>query len=108
MRILKTKVYAFLLLHWKTIKAKTGDIRAITDQPIINKKTLVDILDSLKYPLYFIDYESIQPAIPVYDGTKPYQQIPFQYSLHIIKEKEAPLEHKEFLADINDENMIRT
>lgn len=76
--------------------------------PKINKKTLVDILDSLKYPLYFIDYESIQPAIPVYDGTKPYQQIPFQYSLHIIKEKEAPLEHKEFLADINDENMIRT
>jgi len=77
-------------------------------EPKIEKAALIDILDSLKYPLYFIDYETCQYAIPEYEGTKAYQQIPFQYSLHIIQEKGAPLEHKEFLADINDKNLIRT
>ena len=76
-------------------------------EPKINRKAIIDILDSLKYPLYFIDYETCQYAIPEFEGTKAYQQIPFQYSLHIIKEKGAPLEHKEFLAEINDENIIR-
>ena len=74
----------------------------------INKKAIEDLLNSLKYPLYFIDYESCQYAIPEYEKTKAYQQIPFQYSLHIINKKDAPLEHKEFLADPEDENIIRT
>lgn len=76
-------------------------------QPKINKEAIKDKLDSLNYPLYFIDYETCQYAIPEFEKTKPYQQIPFQYSLHIIKEKGAPLEHKEFLAEIDDENIIR-
>lgn len=76
-------------------------------EPKINKDAIKRILDSLKYPLYFIDYETCQYAIPEFAGTKAYQQIPFQYSLHIIKEKGAPLEHKEFLAEIDDENIIR-
>ena len=73
----------------------------------IRKEAIRDILDSLKYPLYFIDYETCQYAIPEFEGTKAYQQIPFQYSLHIIKEKGSPLEHKEYLAEIGDENIIR-
>ena len=74
----------------------------------INKKAIKDILDSLRYPLYFIDYETCQYAIPEYSGTKPYQQIPFQYSLHIIKDETSPIEHKEYLADVNDDDLIRT
>ena len=77
-------------------------------EPKINKEVIKDFLDDLKYPLYFIDYEACQHAIPEYEGTRPYQQIPFQYSLHIVKEKESPVEHKEFLAEIDDENLIRT
>lgn len=77
-------------------------------KPKINKSAINDILNSLKYPLYFIDYESCQFAIPEIEGTKPYQQIPFQYSLHIIPQKGAPLEHKEFLAEVDDDNLIRT
>lgn len=73
----------------------------------IEKEEIRNILNSLKYPLYFIDYESCQYAIPEFEGTKAYQQIPFQYSLHIIKEKGAPLEHREFLAQAGDENVIR-
>lgn len=75
--------------------------------PKIEKEPIKDFLDSLKYPLYFIDYESCQYAIPELEGTRAYQQIPFQYSLHIIKEEGAPLEHREFLAEADDENVIR-
>ena len=76
-------------------------------EPKIDKEAIKEILDSLKYPLYFIDYETYQTAIPEIIGTEPYQQLPFQYSLHIIKEKGAPLEHKEFLAEIDDKDFIR-
>lgn len=44
----------------------------------------------------------MQPVIPPFDGTKPYQQIPFQYSLHI-EYADGTLEHKEYLGDgVND------
>lgn len=53
-------------------------------------------LSSLTYPLYFLDFESFRPAVPPYEDSWPYEQIPFQYSLHIIEkegEKEYHLEH---------------
>ena len=64
-------------------------------------------MKTLKYPLYFLDYETYQVAIPEIDGTKPYQQLPFQYSLHFIKNEGAPIEHKEFLAEIDDKEFIK-
>ena len=76
-------------------------------QPKIDKETIKDIMKTLKYPLYFLDYETYQVAIPEIDGTKPYQQLPFQYSLHIIKNEGAPIEHKEFLAEIDDKEFIK-
>ena len=80
----------------------------LNDRPDkIERKAIEKMLDSIKYPLYFIDYETCQYAIPEYEGTKPYQQIPFQYSLHIINEDGSPLEHKEFLGEVNDENLIK-
>lgn len=77
-------------------------------EPKIEAEAIREFLDSLEYPLYFIDYESCRYAIPEFEGTKPYQQIPFQYSLHIIREEGAPLEHREFLADADDGNVIRS
>lgn len=76
--------------------------------PKIVKDEIKNVLDSLKYPLYFIDYEACQYAIPEFEKTKPYQQIPFQYSLHIKRSEDTPFEHKEFLGEIDDENLIRT
>ena len=76
-------------------------------EPKIDKDAIKEVLDSLKYPLYFIDYESYQTAIPEIKGTTPYQQLPFQYSLHIIQEKDAPIIHKEFLAEVDDKDFIR-
>ena len=55
-------------------------------------------MDTLTYPLYFLDFESFQPAVPLYDKSSPYEQIVFQYSLHYVLEKDGKLYHKEFLA----------
>lgn len=64
----------------------------------IDAASIKDFLKTLSYPLYFLDFESFQPAIPLYDDTHPFQQIPFQYSLHYIEQENGPLQHKEFLA----------
>ena len=64
----------------------------------INVNGIRKFLSSLSYPLYFLDFETFQQAIPQYDGQKPYQQITFQYSLHIKESATAPYRHEEFLA----------
>ena len=81
-----------------------GDIRnrqieyALHDKGIyVDKENIKKFLDTLSYPLYFLDFETQQPIIPLYKGTRPYQQIPFQYSLHYIETKGGELKHKEFL-----------
>ena len=65
----------------------------------IDKDGIQHFLNTLSYPLYFLDFETMQLAIPQYPGTKPYQQIPFQYSLHYIEEPGGELKHREFLAE---------
>ena len=67
----------------------------------IDKEGIREFLESLSYPLYFLDFETMQDAVPQYDGTRPYQQITFQYSLHIKRNAEAPYEHREHLAPSN-------
>ncbi|MBA3663621.1 MAG: DUF2779 domain-containing protein [Bacteroidetes bacterium] len=79
------------------IKKEIKTYRVLTSesQSDIN---LMHFADNMKYPIYFLDFESIQPAIPRYKKTKPYQQIPFQYSLHI-QQADYTVSHQEFLAD---------
>ncbi|MFZ4523114.1 MAG: DUF2779 domain-containing protein [Bacteroidales bacterium] len=62
-----------------------------------NQDALDEFLDELEYPLYFMDFETIRSAVPMYDESRPYQQIPFQYSLHVRQTKDGPVEHYEFL-----------
>ncbi len=64
----------------------------------IDRPSLRNYLKDLSYPLYFMDFETFQAAIPLYSKSRPYQQIPFQYSLHFKKTKNASLKHTEFLA----------
>jgi len=65
----------------------------------IDKKAISSFLLNVEYPLFFMDFETFMPAVPIYDKTKPYQHIPFQYSLHYKKDKDAKLSHFEFLAE---------
>ena len=64
----------------------------------INKLQIKNFLRKLKYPIYYLDFETIASAIPKFDGMKPYQRIPFQFSLHI-QSKNGSLKHYSFLAE---------
>jgi len=64
----------------------------------IDKKAIKEFCDTLSYPIYYLDFETYQQAIPLYKGIKPFEQIPFQYSLHV-EHSEGSLEHYEFLAE---------
>jgi len=70
-----------------------------TGENIIDKNGIKEFLNKLDYPLYFLDFETFNPAIPLYDFSTPYQQIVFQYSLHILDKPGGKLIHKEFLAN---------
>ena len=59
-------------------------------------------LAEITYPAGFLDFETFMPALPVYAGTRPYQTIPFQWSLHI-QEEDGRLTHREFLNDDTDD-----
>lgn len=58
-----------------------------------------NFLNGLSYPIYYLDFETINPAIPKFDGMKPYQRIPFQFSLHVQNEKGGEVSHVSFLAE---------
>jgi len=55
-------------------------------------------LETLKYPLCFMDFESVNPAIPRFWGMRPFDQLPFQWSVHVQRQPEAELDHYEFLS----------
>lgn len=67
----------------------------------LNKSAVRSFLATLAYPLYLLDFETFINAIPQYNGQKPYQQTPFQYSLHIVYGAQNDLQHREFLAQPN-------
>ena len=68
----------------------------------IDVEKIKDFISGLNYPIYYFDFETINPCIPLFDGMKPYQRLPFQYSLHIQSEKGGSLEHVSFLAEPGD------
>jgi CRISPR/Cas system-associated exonuclease Cas4 (RecB family) len=68
-------------------------------EPIIKKKEIKEFLNGLEYPVYCLDFETLNVAIPPLSGTRPYQKIPFQFSLHVIKKPRGEVEFHEFLAD---------
>ena len=65
----------------------------------INTLAIKEFLNTLSYPLYFLDFETYQQVIPLYDNISPYQKIPFQYSLHYIENSVRDIKHLEFLAE---------
>ena len=75
----------------------------ICGQPHIDRTEIKGLLKSLKYPLYFMDFETFATGIPIFDGTSPYQNIPFQFSLHVITKPGAMVEHYSYLAEGKDD-----
>ncbi|HAV10263.1 MAG TPA: DUF2779 domain-containing protein [Dehalococcoidia bacterium] len=71
----------------------------IADQPYLYKHGINSFLSTLHYPLHFLDFETFDTAIPLFNGTRPYQRIPFQFSLHIQKHTPSDPKHFSFLAE---------
>lgn len=63
---------------------------------VVNQEAIDDVLKGLVFPLQFFDYEGYSSAIPLFDGFGAYEQVPFQYSLHVLHE-DGTITHKEFL-----------
>jgi hypothetical protein len=87
------------LAHYRAGRVSYEDL---IDQPLghiqrlqVERKTYIDrdgirsFLDKLTYPLYFLDFETMQDVVPQYDNSRPYQQITFQYSLHVVKDPDT-------------------
>jgi hypothetical protein len=71
----------------------------ISGKPHVSQKAIQTFLNNLEYPLHFLDFETFSTAIPIFDGTRPYAQIPFQFSAHVIHNAETKPEHRKFLAE---------
>jgi CRISPR/Cas system-associated exonuclease Cas4 (RecB family) len=75
----------------------------LTNTPYIDKNGISELLAQLNYPLYFLDFETTSPAIPIWQNTRPYQQIVFQASLHVMEHEGATLQHYEYLFEGKDD-----
>jgi hypothetical protein len=84
-----------ILSHNQRIQLEgTLDKKNITD-----KAAVKEFLDTLWFPICFLDFETtFMVPIPMFDETRPYQQVPFQYSLHYLEKENAELQHYEYLA----------
>jgi hypothetical protein len=61
-------------------------------------KAIRHFLSMIVYPVAYMDFETIQPVVPLFENTHPYQQIVFQYSVHFAKNEKVEVIHKEYLA----------
>ena len=65
----------------------------------VDRAAIAELLDRLVYPVHYLDFETFQLALPPFDGTRPWQQIPFQWSLHAVDAPGALPRAAAFLAD---------
>ena len=103
----KFELYKIGVVKFKDIKeldkfnaSQQIQIRSeLSGEQIIDKEAIKEFLETLSYPLYHLDFETFQQAVPEFIGLSPYEQIPFQFSIHKDDGK-GNLEHFEFLAEI--------
>ncbi|MBK7504520.1 MAG: DUF2779 domain-containing protein [Bacteroidetes bacterium] len=90
-----------LFLEREKVKLQSQALQQ--EKAIVNTELLKQFYNKIQYPIYFFDLEAFQSAIPLFDGTAPFQNIPFQFSLHFIeKEGDKPI-HFEFLANESED-----
>ena len=107
----KFELYENNVLHLKDIpeEFRLNDKQWMQLQSELNNETFIDeeairsFIGELNYPIYHLDFETFASAVPIFDGSRPYQQLVFQYSLHI-EHEDGRLEHKEYLAETNGED----
>ena len=106
------KAKAFELIHNGQLdiqklppSANLGDKQRIqidaqrSRKPHVDKEGIRKFLERIEYPLYYLDFETMGTAIPLYDDVRPYEQIAFQYSLHIVDSEGKKPRYESYLAD---------
>ncbi len=89
-------------LTWPLTQAQRIQVHTVkTGEVFKNPPAIQMFLDSLEFPVYFLDFETYQTALPLHRGTTPYQMIPFQFSLHILDSPDAEPRHTEYLSPEN-------
>jgi hypothetical protein len=83
--------------QWMQVKSE------LNNESFIDYLKIREFVQGLQYPIYFMDFETFATAVPLFDKSRPYQQLVFQYSLHILTAN-GELNHKEFLAENNDQD----
>ena len=81
------------LINPKQLRVKT---HTLANTVYFNAEGAAADLAMHPLPAYFLDFETIQFAVPIWKGTRPYQQNTFQFSLHTLSEF-GQLDHTEFL-----------
>jgi hypothetical protein len=71
----------------------------MSGKPHVSKTALKTFLHQLEYPVSYLDFETFGTAIPLFDRTRPYEQVPFQFSLHVVGSPGSQPKHHMFLAD---------
>ncbi len=90
-----------LPLHELNAKQRQQVEATLTQENVFDAAKVLEFLETLWYPLCHLDFESFNSPIPKFDGTRPYQQVPFQFSIHRQDEAGAEPCHTEYLAAPN-------
>lgn len=101
------ELYENGILHMKDLPAgymlngkQQIQVSCVTSgEPYVNKEGIKSFLDSLEFPVYYLDFETFATAVPLFEGTHPYQQIPFQFSLHVALSNDEGAVHFSYLAE---------
>lgn len=79
----------------------TEETIELSSHPDVRETELKAFINSIQYPICHLDFETIMPGVPMFDESRPYQQIPFQYSLHLQDSINSELKHFAYLAESN-------
>jgi len=93
--------YAQLPLDELNPKQRQQVEATLKQQDAVDLAGVKEFLGSLWYPLCHLDFETFSSPIPKFDATRPYQQVPFQYSIHTQQQAGGAASHAEFLAAPN-------
>lgn len=77
----------------------SGVAAAVSGERRVMSDSLRHYLNSLRYPLHCLDFETVASPVPLFEGSRPYEQIPFQFSVHRQDAPDGPVTHISFLAD---------
>ena len=75
--------------------------KELSSTPQVKTNEIRRFVDSLVYPICHLDFETIMSGVPMFNESRPYQQIPFQFSIHLQQAQNSEVTHFEYLAPSN-------